>query len=412
MENTEAVSPLYPVRWPYLLVGMTGMLFAGIIYAWSILKAPLAETFGWTASELALNFTLTMCFFCIGGIVSGILTRRFSPKAALMMGATLAFSGFMITSGMSGENIATLYLAYGGLGGLGIGIAYNAIIVSTNAWFPDKKGMCTGALMLGFGANTLLLGNLAGKMMDMNGVGWRGTYAALGSAIGVVLLAIGLILKFPAADTRFPQPEPGRRSGPEEDVTPLDYTSREMVRRFTFWRFFLFAITTCAVGSTVISFARDLIMSVGAAAAAATALVGLLSVCNGLGRIFCGLLFDALGRRRTMLAASAVTILAALVTLTAVLSGSLAVMIVGLCLTGISYGSSPTISAAFTAAFYGTRHYAMNFAIANTMLIPASFTATLAGSLVFSTGSFVVPCFILLASAVLSLILCLSIRHP
>ena len=52
-------------RWPYLLLGMVTLLFAGIIYAWSILKAPLGTEFGWSAADLALNFTLTMCCFCL-----------------------------------------------------------------------------------------------------------------------------------------------------------------------------------------------------------------------------------------------------------------------------------------------------------------------------------------------------------
>lgn len=412
-ENTEAWA--HPVRWPYLLAGTAGMLFAGIIYAWSILKAPLAEAFGWTPADLALNFTLTMCFFCIGGVVSGILTRKTSPRLSVIVGAALVCSGFLLTAHMSGNNsLATLYLAYGGMGGLGIGIAYNAVIVSVSAWFPDRKGMCTGVLMLGFGTSTLLLGNLAGRMIGMTGIGWRGTYAALGGAIGVVLLAVGLVLKFPPADARFPQAQKARRTGigEEEDFVPRDYTTGEMVRRFTFWRFFLFAITTCAVGNTVISFARDLVLSVGAAAAAATALVGVLSLCNGLGRILCGLMFDLAGRRRAMLFTSGVAVLSSAVTLSAVLSGSLPIMIAGLCLTGISYGASPTVSAAFVAAFYGSKYYAMNFGVANTMLIPASFSAALAGSLVTSTGSFVAPCVILLCSALVSLVLCLSIRRP
>ena len=48
-------------------------------------------------------------------------------------------------------------------------------------------------------------------------------------------------------------------------------------------------------------------------------------------------------------------------------------------LAGLSYGCSPPISSAFVSVFYGTKHFAMNFSIANTMLIPTSFTATLAG---------------------------------
>ena len=48
------------IRWLYLVVGVIALLFAGILYAWSILKAPLAAEFGWSAADLALNFTLTM----------------------------------------------------------------------------------------------------------------------------------------------------------------------------------------------------------------------------------------------------------------------------------------------------------------------------------------------------------------
>ena len=48
---------LLSARWCYLVVGVFTMLFAGVLYAWSILKAPLAAEFGWSASALALNFT-------------------------------------------------------------------------------------------------------------------------------------------------------------------------------------------------------------------------------------------------------------------------------------------------------------------------------------------------------------------
>jgi OFA family oxalate/formate antiporter-like MFS transporter len=122
-------------------MGLIAMLFAGVLYAWSILKAPLAASFGWTPSDLGLSFTLTMCFFCVGGVVSGFLTRKVSPKLSLAVGAFLACGGFIITSRLSAQNLLLLYVAYGGMSGLGIGIAYNAIIVTVNAWFPDRKGM-------------------------------------------------------------------------------------------------------------------------------------------------------------------------------------------------------------------------------------------------------------------------------
>ena len=63
MENTTQKTN---IRWLYLAVGTFAMLFAGILYAWSILKAPFSVEFGWSPSDLTLNFTITMSFFCMG----------------------------------------------------------------------------------------------------------------------------------------------------------------------------------------------------------------------------------------------------------------------------------------------------------------------------------------------------------
>lgn len=399
------------IRWPYLLSGIICMLFAGVIYAWSILKAPLAEEFGWNPAQMALNFTLTMCFFCIGGIISGILLKRTSPKVIVIISAFLVFLSFWGTSRINGS-LSSLYISYGVLGGLGIGMAYNAVITATNAWFPDKRGTCSGALMMGFGSSTLILGNVAGFMLREEVAGWRSTYLILGVVIGAVLLVTGLFVGFPSGETPLPQPKTAGNRAEEETIGRLDYTTGEMIRRFTFWRFFLFSVTMTAVGNTVISFARDLALSVGSGAALATTLVGVLSVCNGLGRILAGILFDNLNRRKTMLLANCITISAPIVLLAAILNSSTPLCIAGLCLAGLSYGCSPPISSVFISAFYGSKNFAMNYSIANTMLIPTSFTATVAGSMVDTTGSYAAPVVLLLVLSIISLLLNLSIKRP
>ena len=147
------------VRWLHLAAGVLALLFAGIIYGWSILKAPLAADFGWTADQLALNFTLTMCFFCLGGMAGGLLSKRIGSRASLILAGVLSCLGFFLTARLDGASVAMLYVSYGVLAGLGIGIAYNVIISTVNAWFPDKKGTCSGALMMGFGASALVVGN-------------------------------------------------------------------------------------------------------------------------------------------------------------------------------------------------------------------------------------------------------------
>ena len=397
-------------RWWILAAGVAAMLFAGILYAWSILKAPFASELGYEASALALNFTLTMCFFCLGGFISGQMVRRIGTRLTIILAGVLAGLGFTLTSFLGAENAWLLYLTYAFLGGSGIGIAYIVIISTVNAWFPDRRGLSSGTLMMGFGASTLLLGKIADRLFASS-VGWRNTYVIVGIAIAAVVVLSSFVIKAPDKNTVFPQKKKTAKAK-SEDFEARDYTPSEMVRRFTFWRAFFALVCMTAVGSSVISFARDLALSVGAQAALATTLVGVLSVCNGLGRIITGALFDAMGRRFTMIAASVLTIVASAVTLIAVGIGSLPICIVGLCLTGLSYGTSPTVSSAFTSAFYGQKHFATNLSISNFNLMVASFIATACSSLQTASGGYTAPFILLLSLAAVALVLNISIKKP
>ena len=394
-------------RWLYLVLGVASMLFAGIIYAWSILKAPFAAF--WDVDALALNFTLTMTFFCLGGFVGAKLSKALGVTVSLLIAAVLAAAGFSLASLLNGNHVILLYLTYGVLAGLGIGIAYNVVISTVNAWFPDKKGLCSGCLMMGFGASSLVLGNLAD--LAMKNVGWQMTFVILGVGLGVILVIAGLILRRPGADVILPLPK-AKKAAKQEDFEVKDYSTGEMLRRPSFWMAFVCIGLLAAVGNSVISFAKDLALSVGAVAGLATTLVGVLSVCNGLGRILTGALFDAMGRRFTMLAANILTIAAAAVTLLAVMLHSLPLCILGLCLVGMSYGACPTVSSAFVSAFYGGKHFPTNFSIMNFNLIGSSLMATACGSLQKSTGDFLAPFILLLVLACGALALNLVIRKP
>lgn len=399
------------IRWFYLGVGVVAMLFAGIIYAWSILKAPLEAEFGWAKSTTALNFTLTMCFFCVGAFLGGLVSKRIGTRISIIVPGLIAAAGLILTSRIISGNVTMLYIAYGVMAGVGIGMSYNVILSTVSAWFPDKKGLCSGALLMGFGASALVLGNLAGSFIDNPSIGWRTTFTILGAALGVVMVLAGLILRKPPVGMTFPQPKAAKAAA-GESFEAKDYTTAEMVRRPAFWRAFLCIVFLAAVGNSVISFARDLSLSVGAEAALATTLVGVLSVCNGLGRILTGAFFDALGRRTTMLAANVLTIAAAGITLISVLISSLPLCVVGLCLTGLSYGSCPTVTSAFTSAFYGTKYFSTNFGVMNFNLMGASFMATASSALLTSTGSYLAPFAMLLALSVAALALNLSVRRP
>ena len=394
----------------FLAVGVFAMLFSGILYAWSILKVPFKSEFGFSDSSLALAFTFTMSFFCIGAFLGSKLFRLIGTRLTIILSGVLVGAGFILTGLVTGS-IVYIYIFYAFFAGLGIGIAYNVVISTVNAWFPDKKGLCSGALMMAFGASTLILGKVVEVLFSMENIGWQKTFVILGAVTAAVLVTTGMIIRRPSAEVVFPEAKKGKKTV-AESFEVKDYTTTEMIKRFTFWRAFICLVFLTAVGNSVISFARDLVLSVGAEASLASTLVGVLSVCNGLGRILTGALFDKTGRRITMLASNIITIFAAGVTLVSVLISSLPLCIIGLCLTGLSYGSCPTVCSAFTAAFYGQKHFPTNFSVINFNLLVASFIATASNNLLLSTGGYMAPFAMLLGISVVALGLNLSIRKP
>lgn len=395
----------------YLVIGVFAMLFSGVLYAWSILKIPFKSIFAWNDNTLANNFTLTMCFFCLGAFFGSIICKKLGVKITLIISGLLVGIGFVLTGLLNANGIYLLYLSYAILAGTGIGISYNVIVSTVCAWFPDRKGFCSGCLMMGFGISTLLMGKVIELLFNTKSIGWSKTYIMLGVVIALVLVISALILKRPEDGVILPQPKANKKAS-KEDFEARDFKTSQMLRSFTFWRTFVCMAFITAVGNSVISFARDLVLSIDDVPALATTLVGVLAIFNGVGRVLTGALYDILGRRATMISANILTIVAAGITLIAVMNGSLILCVVGLCLTGMSYGSCPTITSAFTASFYGQKYFSVNYSITNFNLIAAAFIAKFANSLLISSGAFTSPFVMLLILAVVALFLNFTIRRP
>ena len=365
-----------------LLTGCVTLLMAGVIYAWSVLKTPV------------MCFTLTLCFFCLGGLLSGLISRRVTLRVRLLAAAVLVIGGFDLSAHAEGR-LGLFYLGYGVLTALGVGVVYNAVIACVNGWFADKKGMASGAMMMSFGFSALLMSRAFQALLG--GMGWKEIYMLLGTVIGLVIAVSAFVLKNPpAAQTA---------AGTEKDVS-----TREMLKTGSFWKLFAFFTLLAAVGSTAISFGRDYFRSVGMAENAAVTLAGLLAVFNGLGRLFSGWLCDRAGLSRTRMVTSAVAIGAPALALLACVTSSPLLGAVGLCLCGFSYGFSPTVSAALAGGFYGMKHFSLNFSVLNLVLIPASFMSTLAGRLYETTGAYQLALIVLTALSVVGLIVNMSIK--
>ena len=392
------------VRWGYMIIGVVAMLFAGVLYAWSILKSPLAAEFNWGTSELALNFTLAMTFFCVGGFLGSRLSGRLGHRFAIITAGVLSALGFILTAFINSGSVKTLYITYGVLAGLGIGISYNVVIATVSSWFPDKKGLCSGCLMMGFGASALILGNIADAMFKTSS-GWRTTYIIIGICLFAVLFIAGIILKKP--DSVIKESEADKN-----DITAEgdNYATIKMIKTPAFWMTFIYISFLAAVGSSVISFAKDLALSVNASETLAVSLVGVLSVCNGFGRILSGAIFDIIGCRKTMITANILAICAAGIILVSIYTNSLVLCILGLCLTGMSYGSCATLTAATTSFFFGMKYFSGNMALMTFNVMVASFIATGANKVLELTGGYEAAFIMLLSLTFVSMVLNIFIR--
>lgn len=385
-------------RWARLAAGVVIMLFAGIIYAWSILKAPLLQEFQWTNAQLGVNFTITMGCFCLGGILGGKMLEKMPPNNIVCLGAFLALLGFFLSSRMTG-NIAILYISYGICCGLGVGMVYNAVIAAVTSWFPDKRATASGAMMMGFGVSSLILGSAANQIINLQG--WRWCYLALGIAIFIVLLAGSLFI---AVNPQKKTNAPGAESGAG------DSSPGQMLRKSSFWKFYIYLVLIGAIGTGVISYAKDISLSFGMSEINAVLSVGLLSVCNGLGRILFGWLYDNAGKTAAFFTSSTMALVAVgLLFLTLIVPTNL-IGLLAFITVGLSYGSVPTLSSGFVASAFGLKHFSVNFSIANTLVFVASMSSTIGGRLQSSSENFL-PIFIMfLICAVAALFLCVSMK--
>ena len=206
--------------------------------------------------------------------------------------AVLVSFGFIGTSLLTGK-LVQLYVCYGICSGAGIGFAYNTILTIITRWFPDRKGIATGCMMMSFGFSALILGKAAEFTMSNPAIGWQGTYMWLGITLGIILFLSSLLLKLPSTGTKFPEV-----AADSSNASVPDITTAQMVRRASFWKISIFVFTLGAIGNTIVSFARDYAISVGTSESFAVTLVGLLSVCNGLARLVAGAIFDRFARTR------------------------------------------------------------------------------------------------------------------
>ncbi len=342
------------------ILGFCIMLFSGVFYAWSMFLDDLPA---WSAKATSLNFSLFIITFCLGGLLGARLTAKLGQPKVARIGSILILAGGLVfllipRLGMN-TALAVLYLSYGVLCGVGIGMIYNANLSSVSSLFPGKSGLISGLLLTGFGLGSLIMGKAV-----MSLAGAIGFYAAF--FCGVVLLVatafLGAPLLTPAAKPA------GGNAAPAPGDSVRELTTGEMIKTPVFWLFFLWVVFMTSGGLMVINRAAKIAQLFGAAA-----VVGMIvSVFNGVSRTFIGAYCDKFGSASSMLLSNGVAILAGVFMIAASFTNSTALMILGLIAAGISYGCAMSMNAVVIREQFGSRSYPSNLSAATLSGIPAS----------------------------------------
>lgn len=276
-------------------------LALGSVYGWSVFLNPLRDLYGASRAEVGLAFTITLAVLGVTAGFGGSLQSRFGPRATATVAGLLYGAGVFL-SGLA-PSVPALYLTYGVLGGLGLGLGYIVPLAVLIQWFPDKRGFITGLAVAGFGLGAFVASPLATGLIGSLGV--RQTFMVFGLAYLVIVVAAAQVLRAAPVDYA----PPGWAPAPQALGTARNQTLAEALRAPLWYLLWLILALNVSAGAALLSVAAPLAQELaGVDASAAALLVSAISVFNGLGRLFWGGLSDRIGRAATFLALFAVQV--------------------------------------------------------------------------------------------------------
>ncbi|MBR3755971.1 MAG: MFS transporter [Firmicutes bacterium] len=381
-------------RWLYLGVGTLLLVFCGLIYGWSLFRAPFGEVYpDWTVSQLSMTFTISMIFFCLGSFVSGQLAKKFPARVIIMIAAICLLAGFFGVSRMNPEagSLPLLYICYGVLGGSGVGLTYNAVIGTMNKWFPDKPGLCSGIMMMGFGLGALVLGSIATSLIAS--VGIFKTFMILGIMIFVVLMVGSFMIKAPEA--------PQGKGGPAKEL--YGEGPAVMMKSVSFWVFMVWCVVGSIAGLMVVNSAATIAVAFGA-----PAIMGMIvSVFNGAGRMIMGNVYDKKAGKFSMLVDILFMVAGGVLLIAGAKADGMVLILLGLLSMGLCYGGNPTICSTFINRYYGPKYFTQNFSIGLFNLVPAAILGPMISAKLIesSGGSYDSTFFAIIVCAVIATVL-------
>jgi MFS family permease len=383
-------------RWAIAWAGVVVMILAGTVYAWSNFTQPLIASFGWSSTQTSLIFGLAIFFIGVGAVIGGRWQDRVGPRTVTITGIVLWGIGNLLAA-IGPKEVWWWDLTYGVIGGTGNGMAYITPVATVTKWFPDKRGLASGMVVMGFGLGAFLYGFVlkaipgfvaaskhAGAFADARaaaikaGTTFDPTQYAMTpadiSAIMNVLLISGIVYAILGgiAASLLQNPPAGYTVGgvtASAAASQYSFTPGQVLRTPQFYLLWLMLFVNVVAGILVVSNAvpiiRELISkgvtdpdAVKALTGTAISAYAFVAVFNGLGRFFWGAVSDRVGRNNALalIYACQVVIFFLLPNFHSVALVLIAFAIILACYGG-GFGTMPS----FNADYFGTRYLGQNY---------------------------------------------------
>ncbi|HTI13579.1 MAG TPA: OFA family MFS transporter [Dictyobacter sp.] len=360
--NTSVSSGSVPNRWIIAIAAFFLQVALGSVYAWSVFLKPVtalfynvpatAVTSGQTAN-IGLNFSITLAALGITAGFGGWFNNRFGPRIVATAGGILYGIGIILAGLTASDHSAILlFLTYGVIGGIGIGLGYIVPLAMLIKWFPDRRGFITGLAVAGFGLGALVIAQTAPSMLKSLGVST--TFIILG--IVYLIVVVGAAQTFRSAPEGY-APEGWTPSTTQQAVrAKRDFVLAEALKDGRWYLLWLTLALNVTAGAALIAVASPLAQQFTAVSAGTAALiVSLISLFNGAGRLVWAWLSDLIGRPFTFLAIYIVEILAFLFA-AQIHAGGFGLLLIPAALIGLGYGGGFGTMPAFTADFFGAKN--------------------------------------------------------
>jgi MFS family permease len=313
LDREHTVAPAGFNRWLVPPAALCIHLCIGQVYALSVFNLPLTKLIGltksapgdWSLADVGWIFSVAIAVLGIAAAFGGKWLDRVGPRKAMTLAALCFGGGFIVSSfGVTSHSLFLVYLGYGVLGGIGLGIGYISPVRTLMTWFPDRPGMATGLAIMGFGGGAMIASPLSVLLMHSyatpTDLGVAPAFVTLGVIYGVFMLIGASIVRVPAHDWRPAGYVPAASAARLITSGTVDVGTALRTPQFYLLWAVLFLNVTAGIG--VLSQASPMIQEMFKGAvtpATAAGFVGLLSLFNMGGRFFWASTSDKIGRKPT-----------------------------------------------------------------------------------------------------------------